>query len=178
VLGELFKNKVMLYGANIIGATVLQTVLQEIVYIKGNSILLYIPLLVCNVIFFEFTDALIANVILIFIFYSIFTNSFFIDVFLMVALLFVNKRLKERIYLERIEIFLIYLFSFLLSKNLLQYLIESYVNKTIPNVSLMLSTSVIQFILDSISGIFIYLVISKESKYLLRLKKGRNLKEE
>lgn len=174
----MLKNKVMLYGANIIVATVLQTVLQELVYIKGNSILLYIPLLVCNVIFFEFTDALIVNLVLIFIFSSVFANSFFINIFLMVVLLFINKQLKEKIYLERIEIFLIYLFGFLLSKNLLHYLIESYVSKTLLNVSLILSISVIQFILDSISGIFVYFVISKESKYLLRLKKGRNLKEE
>jgi len=174
----LFKNKVILHGANIIGATVLQMVLQEFVYIRGNSILLYIPLLVSNIIFFEFMDALIANLILIFIFCSVFTNSFFINIFLTILLLFVNNKLKERIYLERIEIFLIYLLGFILSLNLLYYLIESYINKTLPNISLLLNTSVVQFILDSIFGIFTYFIISKESKYLLRLKKGRNLREE
>ncbi|WAM32874.1 hypothetical protein [Caldicellulosiruptor morganii] len=151
---------------------------QDFVYIKGNSVLLYIPLLICNVIFFEFVDALFANLILIFVFCTLFTNGFFINIFLMILLLFINRRLKEKIYVERIEVFLSYLFGFLISLNFLYYLIESYLNNTLLNMSLILTTAVIQFILDSIFGIFIYFIIERESKYLLRLKKGRSLKEE
>ncbi len=174
----MFKNKFMLHCANIIGAVFFQMLSQDFVYIKGNSVLLYIPLLICNVIFFEFVDALFANLILIFVFCTLFTNGFFINIFLMILLLFINRRLKEKIYVERIEVFLSYLFGFLISLNFLYYLIESYLNNTLLNMSLILTTAVIQFILDSIFGIFIYFIIERESKYLLRLKKGRSLKEE
>lgn len=174
----MFKNKIILYGANIIITIVLQTILQELVYVKGNSILLYIPLLICNIVFFEFMDALIINLILIFIFCSIFTGSFFIDIFLMVMLLLITKQLREKLYLERVEIFLIYLFGFLLTRSFLNYLVESYINRSLPNVSLVLDISVTQFILNSIVGVFIYFIIARQGKYLLRLKKGRNLKEE
>ncbi len=168
----------MLHCANIIGVVFLQMLLQDFIYIKGNSILLYIPLLICNIIFFEFADAMLANMILIFVFCSLFTNGLFMNIFLIVLLLFINKQLKEKIYLERIEIFLTYLFGFLISLNFLRYLTESYVHKSLPNVSLILSTTVIQFVLDSIFGVFIYFIISRESKYLRKLKKGRSLREE
>ncbi|ADQ07140.1 conserved hypothetical protein [Caldicellulosiruptor hydrothermalis 108] len=174
----MLKNKLILHGINIVIAILFQTVLQEVIQIKGNTVLLFLPLIVSNAIFFDFSDAIIANLFIIFVFCFLFTNSFFLNLFLMVLLVITSNRLKEKIYLQRVEIFLLFLLMYIFSLNLLQYVTIGIAFNRIPLPSVFLSNSIIQFILDSVFGIFIYFTVLRESKYLLKLKKGRNLKEE
>ncbi|ADQ40795.1 hypothetical protein Calkr_1288 [Caldicellulosiruptor acetigenus I77R1B] len=174
----MLKNKLILHGINIVIAIIFQTVLQEVIQIKGNTVLLFLPLIVSNAIFFDFSDAIIANLFIIFVFCFLFSNSFFLNLFLMVLLVIISNRLKEKIYLQRVEIFLLFLLIYIFSLNLLQYITIGIAFNRIPLPSVFLSNSIIQFILDSVFGIFIYFTVLRESKYLLKLKKGRNLKEE
>lgn len=174
----MLKNKLILHGINIFIAIIFQTVLQEVIQIKGNTVLLFLPLIVNNAIFFDFSDAIIANLFIIFVFCFLFSNSFFLNLFLMVLLVIISNRLKEKIYLQRVEIFLLFLLIYIFSLNLLQYITIGIAFNRIPLPSVFLSNSIIQFILDSVFGIFIYFTVLRESKYLLKLKKGRNLKEE
>ncbi len=174
----MLKNKLILHGINIFIAIIFQTVLQEVIQIKGNTVLLFLPLIVSNAIFFDFSDAIIANLFIIFVFCFLFSNSFFLNLFLMVLLVIISNRLKEKIYLQRVEIFLLFLLIYIFSLNLLQYITIGIAFNRIPLPSVFLSNSIIQFILDSVFGIFIYFTVLRESKYLLKLKKGRNLKEE
>lgn len=174
----MLKNKLILHGINIVIAIIFQTVLQEVIQIKGNTVLLFLPLIVSNAIFFDFSDAIIANLFIIFVFCFLFSNSFFLNLFLMVLLVIISNRLKEKIYLQRVEIFLLFLLIYICSLNLLQYITIGIAFNRIPLPSVFLSNSIIQFILDSVFGIFIYFTVLRESKYLLKLKKGRNLKEE
>jgi hypothetical protein len=174
----LLKNKLILHGINIFIAIIFQTVLQEVIQIKGNTVLLFLPLIVSNAIFFDFSDAIIANLFIIFVFCFLFSNSFFLNLFLMVLLVIISNRLKEKIYLQRVEIFLLFLLIYIFSLNLLQYITIGIAFNRIPLPSVFFSNSIIQFILDSVFGIFIYFTVLRESKYLLKLKKGRNLKEE
>ncbi|WAM35107.1 hypothetical protein OTK01_001427 [Caldicellulosiruptor acetigenus] len=174
----MLKNKLILHGINIVIAIIFQTVLQEVIQIKGNTVILFLPLIVSNAIFFDFSDAIIANLFIIFVFCFLFSNSFFLNLFLMVLLVIISNRLKEKIYLQRVEIFLLFLLIYIFSLNLLQYITIGIAFNRIPLPSVFLSNSIIQFILDSVFGIFIYFTVLRESKYLLKLKKGRNLKEE
>ncbi|AEM73343.1 hypothetical protein Calla_0691 [Caldicellulosiruptor acetigenus 6A] len=174
----MLKNKLILHGINIFIAIIFQTVLQEVIQIKGNTVILFLPLIVSNAIFFDFSDAIIANLFIIFVFCFLFSNSFFLNLFLMVLLVIISNRLKEKIYLQRVEIFLLFLLMYIFSLNLLQYIAVSIAFKQIPLPSEFLGNSIVQFILDSVFGIFIYFTVLRESKYLLKLKKGRNLKEE
>ncbi|WP_231503299.1 hypothetical protein [Caldicellulosiruptor bescii] len=178
MLSKLLKNKFILHGINIVIAIIFQTVLQEVIQIKGNTVLLFLPLIVSNAVFFDFLDAIIANLFIIFVFCFLFTNNFFLNLFLMVLLVIISNRLKEKIYLQRVEIFLLFLLIYIFFLNLSQYTAIGIAFNEIPVLSVLLSNSIIQFILNSIFGIFIYFTVSRESKYLLKLKKGRNLKEE
>ncbi|WPX10003.1 hypothetical protein [Anaerocellum danielii] len=174
----MLKNKLILHGINIVYTIFFQTIIQEIIQVKGNTVLLFIPLVVSNTIFFEFSDAMIFNLLIVFVFCFLFTDNFYLNLFLTVILIFISNKLKEKVYLQRVEIFLLFLLMYIFTLNLLQYITVGLAYKEIPVPSVFLSNSVIQFILDSVFGIFIYFAVSKESKYLLKLKKGRNLKEE
>lgn len=174
----MFKNKLILHALNIVFIIFFQTVLQEIIQVKGNTVLLFLPLVISNAIFFDFSDALIANFFVVFVFCFLFTNNFFLNLFLIVILVFISSKLKEKVYLQRVEMFLLFLLMYILTLNLLEYISVGLTYKEVPLPSVFFNNSVIQFILDSVFGIFIYYTVLKESKYLLKLKKGRNLREE
>lgn len=174
----MLRNKVIFHSLNIVFIIIAQSILQDAIRINNNSVLLYLPLSICNILFFELVEAFIVNSILVLVFCSIFSNGILINIFLMVMLLILNKKLKERIYVERVEIFLIYLFGFIFILNTFFYFISQYLNGYLIDISILFKNVFAQFILSSIFGIFIYEIIAKENKYLERLKKGRNLKEE
>lgn len=174
----MLKHKLIIHLINIFVAVFFQTLLQEIVLIKGNTVLLFIPLIVSNTIFFDFSDALRANLFILIIFCFLFSNSLFLNLFLMILLVVISNKLKEKVYLQRIEIFLLFVLIYVLSLNVLQYIAVGIAFKQLPVLAVLFSNSMVQFILASIFGVFIYITVLQESKYLLKLKKGRNLKEE
>lgn len=72
----MLKNKFILHGINIVIAIIFQTLLQEVIQIKGNTVLLFLPLIVSNAVFFDFLDAIIANLFIIFVFVFIYKQFF------------------------------------------------------------------------------------------------------
>lgn len=157
---------------------IFQTVFQTFLRIDGNSVLFYIPFIISYVILFDFIEALIVNIVFIVVFCGIFSNGIILNILFMIFTCLINKQVKEKIYVQRTEVFIIYLFFYTLIINIIYYFILQILSGTFINVSLLLKTTFIQFILNSIFGIFVFHIILKQSKYLERLKKGRNLVEE
>lgn len=168
------KYKLLFISINIILLIILQSVFQAFIQIKGNSLILLFPLSISMAIYFDFWEGLISNIIFSYIFCNIFLNEWGIILTTIVVMTMIINLLKEKIYIERIEIFILALGCIEILINMFYFTIAIFLNGS-QDVNILVSNIFIRFILDSISGIFFFKLIQLERKHLINLKKGRNV---
>ncbi|MEZ0536102.1 hypothetical protein ACAG39_02495 [Caldicellulosiruptoraceae bacterium PP1] len=173
----MLKNKLLLYLLNFLLIIFLQSFLQPLVNIKGNSVIFIIPFIISNILLFDYIDSIIVNILSIFIFCSVYTNDFGVYIIIAIVISYAIEQLKKKLYIERIEVSVISVFIVNLLIVSLYSIFYIMLAKGI-DIKQLFETFLIRSIIDSVTSVFLFSLFKKESIYLNRIKKGRNLKEE